>query len=342
MSAPGTPRVGVLRRAAIDDIASRSAEVATRFRRFIDNEADDLPVPGSGRTAERFEALTSCAATDLSVGRLVEGHVDALAILAEAGQAGRHRGAAYGVWAAFSGVGDVTAEPVPGGWRLAGSKTFCSGSATVDRALVTALTADGPRLFDIDVEEHVVSCVADSWPAVGMADSDSRTLVFAAPVVGPSDVVGGPRFYTDRPGFWFGAIGVAACWQGGAVGLVDHLLKTVRPDAGDHVLADLGRAVTRVGAMGAVLRQAAEAIDADPHDHDGGARFRALAVRQMVHDGGLDVLSATAAAGGARPLCHDRDQARRAADLYVYLAQHHGGADAAEIGRLALRGVSWS
>jgi alkylation response protein AidB-like acyl-CoA dehydrogenase len=345
MSAPGPPPVGDLLQAAIDTIESpddRSSEVVRTFRQYVEHEGGRLPLPGSGRTWARFEGLKTCAAADLSVGRLVEGHVDALAILAEAGVTGRHPGAAYGVWAAFSGSGDLEAEAVPGGWRLQGSKAFCSGSSSVQRALVTARTSDGPRLFDIDVAEHVVSVDADSWPAVGMADSDSQTLTFDGPVVAATDAIGGPGFYSARPGFWFGAVGVAACWYGGAVGLVDHLLTTLRPEPGEHVLADLGRAVTRISAMGDVLLDAARCIDADPHDADGSARLRAFKVRQTVHDSSLEVLSATAAAGGARPLCHHRSQARRAADLYVYLAQHHGGADAAEIGRMALQGQPWS
>ena len=76
-------------------------------------------------------------------------------------------------------------------------------------------------------------------------------------------------------------------------------------------------------------------IDADPTDAEGGARFKALQARQIVHDLGIEVLATTASAGGARPLCLDADQARRAADLYVYLTQHRGGKDAAELGRIS-------
>jgi alkylation response protein AidB-like acyl-CoA dehydrogenase len=315
-----------------------SGAVAGAFRRYVTEEAGDIPMPGSGRTWDRFEALTSCAATDLSLARLVEGHVDALAVLAEGGVPGRHAGASYGVWAARSRADAMTAQPVPGGWRLTGAKSFCSGSGTLDRALVTAEAPDGYRLFDVSVAEHVVSRDEASWPAVGMADSESETLMFDGPPIVEEDTVGGAGFYTERPGFWFGAAGVAACWYGGAVGLVNHLVATLPPEPGDHVLADLGRAVSRVAAMREVLCNVANSIDSDPHDVDGKARFRALAARQIVHDSALEVLSATAAAGGARPLCHDRAQARRAADLFVYLAQHHGGSDAAELGRITLGG----
>ena len=48
------------------------------------------------------------------------------------------------------------------------------------------------------------------------------------------------------------------------------------------------------------------------------------------------ILALATAAGGARPVCLDGPQSRRSADLYVYLAQHHGGRDAAALARHAL------
>jgi hypothetical protein len=44
---------------------------------------DRLPLPGRGRTVERWSALAAVAACDLSLVKLYEGHTDALAILAE-------------------------------------------------------------------------------------------------------------------------------------------------------------------------------------------------------------------------------------------------------------------
>ena len=300
-----------------------------------------LPLPGRGDTWERFEILASLAEEDLSLARLGEGHADALAILEESGSS-RHSEASYGVWAARSGAGGVTATPVVGGWKLAGRKPFCSGSGMVDRALVTAEAPDGYRLFDVDTAEVVVDAIPDSWPAVGMADSLSETLIFGGPVVTEDDAVGPPGFYTDRPGFWFGACGVAACWFGGARGLVAGVVGRLGSDPGEVVLMEIGKAVGSLQAMGDALKSVATAIDADPEDKLEHARPRAMAVRQIVHDFSGAILRQTAAAGGARPLCHDAGQARRAADLYVYLAQHHGGADAVSLGRWALEGQRWS
>jgi hypothetical protein len=314
--------------------------VAERFEQVVP-ACSRLPLPGGGDTGERFEALASLAAEDLSLARLAEGHADALAILAESGRAARRPGASYGVWAARGGANGVSATPVARGWKLAGRKPFCSGSGMLERALVTAEAPDGYRLFDVATAEVVVDTVPDSWPAVGMADSESRTLLFGGAVVGEEDAIGPPGFYTDRPGFWFGACGVAACWFGGARGLVSGVVDGLTGEPGALVQMEVGRAVADLRGMHDALQSTAAAIDADPEDKRGRAEGRALVVRQIVHDACERVLSHTAAAGGARPLCLDPTQARRAADLYVYLSQHHGGPDAAHLGRLALADQAW-
>jgi alkylation response protein AidB-like acyl-CoA dehydrogenase len=311
----------------------RFLEVVTAFAR--------IPLPGHGDTWERFQILASLAEEDLSLARLGEGHADALAILRESGREIRYPGSAYGVWAARSGSGGVTAKPVAGGWELAGRKPFCSGSGLIDRALITAEAPDGYRLFDVATADVVTDRIPGSWPAVGMADSQSETLIFGGRV-SEDDAIGPPEFYTRRPGFWFGACGVAACWYGGARGMVAGAVESLSPEPAETTLMELGKAASSLQAMTDTLGSAAEAIDLDPEDKQGHARGRALAVREVVHSCCEAILGLTAAAGGARPLCHDAEQARRAADLYVYLAQHHGGPDAVRLGRLILEGRRWS
>jgi alkylation response protein AidB-like acyl-CoA dehydrogenase len=318
------------------------SRIKTEFDEFVSTDGAQFPLPGSGATWRRFERLAEVASRDLSVGRLAEGHTDALAILAEAGMKPFGEGLSYGVWAARSKQGGTKAERVGGGWLLSGTKEFCSGSGIIDRALVSAETDEGYLLFDVALSEHVASVRPDSWPAVGMADSASETLEFAGPVIAGTRVVGPPEFYTHRPGFWFGSAGVAACWFGGAMGLVSNLQSSMSSEPNAHVLADLGAAVSSLEAMRAVLKGTADSIDEDPLDALKQAHRRALVARHVVHNGALDVLARVGAAGGARPLCHDASQARRAADLFVYLSQHHGGVDDAELGRLAMEAQTWN
>jgi alkylation response protein AidB-like acyl-CoA dehydrogenase len=294
-------------------------------------DADSLALPGRGRTWKRWMALADAAGEDLALGRLAEGHADALAILAEGDR--EPTPGAYGVWAARSSGGDLAATSTSGGWRLDGEKAFCSGAGLLDRAVVTADGPDGPRIFDVDLRHPGVVVRVDSWPAVGMAASVSRTVSFDQVEVAGHEAVGPPGFYTTRIGFWWGAAGVAACWWGGARALVEGIAAPLAqrpPNA--HADAAYGSAMAAVVAMRETLRWAAGEIDGFPDDPV-RARRTARVVREVVHDGAEATMRSVAAAGGARPLCLDEEQSRRSADLYAYLAQHHVGPDAAALGR---------
>jgi hypothetical protein len=353
---PGAPLdaavVDLLRAAAAEQV-----EPIERLRLLVgDGHLDAVPPPGQGATARRFAVLAEIGALDLSLARLAEGHLDALAILAEAG--GSPRGGCYGVWAAERAGGAVRATPHPGAgpggasggqrcWQLEGVKSYASGAGRLDRALVTAATAEGPRLFDVDLSAGGVSVVAGTWPAVGMADSLSASVRFEAVAVPARAAVGGAGFYTARPGFWAGSVGVAACWYGGALGIQRSLTTALMrlpvgaatPGPAPHQLAHFGAVVARVGAMEATLAAAAAELDADPLDGSGGARLRALRVRHLVYEGCLEVLDHAARAGRTSLLTGDAAVARRVADLPVYLSQHHPDADLEALGRDALAGA---
>src|SRR6478609_7343931 len=119
------------------------AEVADAFGE-ITPQLDDVPLPGSGRTWGRFAFLARIAAVSPALGRLVEGHLDAIAILAEL-DAAAAPDARLGVWAAEPGT-FVSAERTPTGWLLRGTKPYASGANDLTHALVTA-RAGGDRLL---------------------------------------------------------------------------------------------------------------------------------------------------------------------------------------------------
>lgn len=323
----------------VEDAAQRRERgVIDQLRRVATDGARHVPLPASGATAQRFAVLAAFAEDDLALGRLVEGHLDALAILSEAGMEPAHPEATYGVWAARSRHRRTLARLEKDGWHLSGEKAFCSGSVQLDRALVTAETPDGYRLFDVSVPLSVTEARAGSWPAVGMAESLSETLVFGGPPLSERCAIGPPGFYLQRPGFWFGATGVAACWSGGARGLVTRTVAAMEATSSEGQLAELGHTIAHVDAIRGLLEWAGGEIDGDPSDSGSGARHRAMVTRHAVHHAAQQVLGHVAAAGGAGPLCHDGSQARRAADLQVYLAQYHGPQDATVLGRFAVGG----
>ncbi len=59
-----------------------------------------LPLPGSGETAQRWRRLAQLTEIDVVAGRLAEAHADAAAILAELGGPLPRAGELWGVWAA--------------------------------------------------------------------------------------------------------------------------------------------------------------------------------------------------------------------------------------------------
>ena len=289
----------------------------------------DLPLPGTGSTSERFRGLTAMGRRDLVAARLAEGHVDALAIAAELGY--DHRvtvGERWGVWAAVPH--SVRATQGPDGWRVTGDRPWCSGAAWCTDALITAIADDGIRLFAIPNGRPHAEPIDGTWPAVGMAASDSRTVRLTN---APARPVGDPGRYVDRPGFWHGGIGVAAVWFGGALGVADTLYAAARAKELDpHALAHLGAVEVALAAAGAVLEAAAAEIDADPA---GDAHRLALRVRATVEAAATEVLDRVGRALGAGPLCRDADHGRRVADLTAYLRQSHAEADLEQLGRLA-------
>lgn len=297
----------------------------------------DLPLAGGGHTAARFEALAEIAATDLSLARIAEGHVDAIAILGEAGSIAR-RGL-YGVWAADDPRSPVTAVRAEGGWRLSGRRRYASGARGLDRALVTAHAEDGLRLFDIAVRSERVRPIDGSWNAVGMAATESVDVEFDEFLIPPNDAVGVPDFYLERPGFRYGGMGVAACWYGGALGCL-RMLRRMFGDKtpNEHQKAHLGAITAACEGMKTSLRCAAWTIDQQRGDSSKNRDldYLVLVVRQLVESGCQEVLIRTGRAGGTGPLVFDRAQARRSADLAVYLRQHHAERDLAALGTLSL------
>jgi hypothetical protein len=298
----------------------------------------DLPLPGGGRTWERWMVFADLAEDNLSLARLAEGHADALAILAELGAPPPPAGTRWGVWAAQPPGPGLAATRSGSRWHLAGIKQYCSGAHSCTDALVTAKTPDGDRLFAVSTDG--LCPVEGSWLAVGMAASDTFGIEFVNTEATP---VGDPGAYVSRPGFAHGGAGVAACWYGGARGVGRTLLRVAAArDLGPHALAHLGAVDIALDTARTVLERAAAETDADPADRKDEARVRTLRARALVEATATEVMARAGRALGAGPLCHDGAHARRVADLTVYLRQHHAEADLARLGALtAAGGARW-
>lgn len=164
--------------------------------------------------------LTTIGRASLTVGRLFEGHVNAvglvaryepaaLAILASEVAAGR----ISGVWNAERGQG-LRGTRVDGGWLLSGSKIHCSGSGAIHRPLVTTnVGEDGPLMMLPAVEPERVDLSV--WRAAGMRGTATGTVDFTGIVVPDGVVIGQPGDYYRSPHFSGGAWRVIAVQLGG-------------------------------------------------------------------------------------------------------------------------------
>lgn len=300
----------------------------------------EVPPPGAGRTRERWSALATLGAVDLTVARVAEPHLDALAILRESGDPDLdHRTAStsWGVYAAEGAGARLSARPdpaAPGSWTLTGTKPWCSLAEHLDDALVTAWVDDERRgLFAVSLRQPAVSPDDTSWAAHGLPLVRSTPVTFSGAVAAP---VGGPGWYLERDGFAWGGIGVAAVWCGGALGLAQRLRRQATGRGLDQVgRMHLGTVDAALHGAWTVLAAAADDIDAGRADGARGALL-ALRVRQVVADAVETTIRATDHALGPAPLALEPEHAARVSDLRLYVRQHHAERDAAALGAAVL------
>ncbi|RYB92059.1 acyl-CoA dehydrogenase [Nocardioides oleivorans] len=308
-----------------------AADVESALKIALDAGAR-LPFPGDGRTAHLWSALASVAAADLTVARVLEPHLDALAILGQA-----HETAEAGTYGVFAAEGP--GEPLRAsadGWVhvLDGRKHWCSLAGMLDRALVSAWVGDDRQLFSVDLRQPGVRVVPGTWVARGLVAVDSGPIDFAGAT---ARKVGEPNWYLERPGFAWGGIGVAAVWFGGAVGIARRMRRAAMSRTPDQVaLMHLGAVDTVLHAARCTLEQAASAADAGVLTGSDGWRA-ALRVREVVAHAAEQVLQRSAHGLGPGPLATDEEHARRVADLELYLRQWHAERDQAALGQELLR-----
>ncbi len=318
---------------------ARALQPALALARELGRE---LPAPGAGSTLGLWESLATLGAADLTVARVVEPHLDALAIISQARRDGVPSVAVVAetsVWGVFAAEGGprLSASESGAGWTLSGSKPWCSLGDQVSHALITAWVDEDRRsLFAVDLDHPGVRPVEDTpWVARGLARVRSTGLELTEV---PAMPVGEPGWYLERPGFAWGGAGVAAIWFGATVAVARRVrASSLRREPDQIALAHLGAIDAALTGARAVLLAAADVVDRGRSDAADAARL-ALRVRQVVADTAEEVLRRAGHALGPGPLALEEDHARRVADLALYVRQHHAERDAAALGRSTLGG----
>lgn len=297
------------------------------------------PPPGEGYTQLLWEQLATIAAADLSVARVVEPHLDALAILRQAGpmdfsKLEEDAASSWGVFAAEAPDLRLEATLTDTGWRLDGVKPWCSLAAHLSHAVVTAHTGDTRRrAFAVRLRGPGVEVRPGNWAAHGLAGIASGPVTFDGV---PAVPVGPDGWYLDRPGFAWGGIGVAAVWYGGAVGVARRLWQKYSTSHPDQIgLLQLGAVDAALASARCALLEAARLVDAGEAAASEGALL-AHRVRAVVAAAAEEVLAQVAHALGPAPLAFEAAHARRVADLQLYVRQDHAERDRAALGQALL------
>lgn len=322
----------------------RDARVPTDVRGVADGLTVATALAGAAHDLRRdpwalFRLLATLGATDLTAARAAEPHLDAVAILGQAGDpdlgtVGADGRSTFGVYAARAPGAVLTATGSDrDGWTLSGTKAWCSLAQRVSHALVTVDEGERPGLYAVPLRHDGVRHDVGTWVSRGLAEVTTGSIVLDAV---PAVPVGDPGWYLTRPGFGWGGIGVAAVWFGAARALADRLTAAAGRRPPDQVaLVHLGTADRDLHTALVVLRAAADEIRGGRADGPDGALLAAR-VRAVVADTCERVLTTVGHALGPAPLTHDDEHARRVADLTVYVRQHHAERDLAALGGLVL------
>ncbi|RON52013.1 acyl-CoA dehydrogenase family protein [Pseudomonas frederiksbergensis] len=303
------------------------------LRALVEAGLDQLPLPGSGRTLERFQRLAEVGGHDLGLCKLYEGHTDALAIIQQLGGSPTPA-STWGMWAAEPPQAKVRLSPSGHMVLLNGRKAWCSGAAVLSHALLTAWDEqDRQQLVAVALDQPGVNITADGWHAVGMGATGSVEVLFEG---AEAQAIGNPGDYLQRPGFWQGGIGIAACWYGAAQSIAERLRRHCAQRPEPHALAHLGAVDRALHAAAEVLRVSALTIDTTPLDD---AELLARRARAVVEHSAEQVIQHVGHALGAGPYCKDRQFARLIADLPVFLRQSHAERDLAALGQQVVNGA---
>lgn len=271
---------------------------------------------------------------NLSVGRIYEGHINALQLILQWGtpeqiaQAAEEvsRGLVFGVWNTEAPGDGVALEPLEDGarWRMRGAKTFASGASVVQRVFANARLPDGGwQMWLVPMDEVQTQHDLDSWQPIGMRATTSIRVDFTGVELGREALFGSPGDYTQEPWFSGGAIRFAAVQLGGA----EAIAEAARTFLQGLARGDDPYQAQRMGEMTALLEtgnlwlQGAAACAERAGDEPAQLVAYAALLRRTVERIGLEVMEHAVRSAGARALLRPQPLERLVRDLTMYLRQ---------------------
>ena len=292
-------------------------------RRFAPRALGGL---ANGPSEPLFDALRVIGRGDLSVGRLFEGHVNALALFdsyASPDQldwldAELTRGAWFGVWATEPAPGVAVIEGADGP-ILSGAKSFASGAGGIDYAIVTARPPAGERPIVVIPANDPARTDRSAWRVRGMRASVSGRYDCTGYPAGTTQTLGAPGDYDREPRFTAGAWRFLAVQLGGVEALLIEtrraLSETARADPVQRARFADAVAATRTAWFW--VREAGERAAREDTD----APTFVQMTRGVVERAALDVMEAASRLLGTRSAFDGERADKIIRDLSLYLRQ---------------------
>jgi alkylation response protein AidB-like acyl-CoA dehydrogenase len=266
----------------------------------------------------------------LALGRLYEGHVNALALIVRCGTAAQvarcshdvHAGRLFGVW----NTEDSRGLRLLAGRDLHildGGKTFASGAGFVERPVVTAREDGGDVLMVLPRLERGERADLSGWHAHGMRASATGSIDLSGLEIGDDLILGSAGDYHRQPGFSAGAWRFAAVHLGGIERLLDELrdhLRLTGRGKDPHQLVRLGEAAMAAEAARMWVERAATLAESGVADGERVVAYVNLA-RLAVERTGLDVLERVHRSIGLAGFLRPHPVERISRDLATYLRQ---------------------
>lgn len=318
------------------DDAFPSAEIAALAECGL--LAAPLPVAEGGHglglssqaAALTARVLATIGGGSLPLGRVYEGHVNAVKLICTFGHARQvahfaalvRDGAMLAVWntEARDGVRLVGSGAAR---HLEGRKIFASGAGHIVHPLITARDERGDLLMVIPTVADSARGDGSAWQPHGMRASASGALDFTGLPIDDMQVIGGPDDFHAQPMFSAGAWRFAAVQAGGIATLFDmaraHLVETGRADD-PHQRARMGTAAIAAESALLWVARAARMADDDTLDADARVAFVNCA-RLAVERAGLDVLELAQRSVGLQGFMRSHPMEQQSRDLATYLRQ---------------------
>jgi alkylation response protein AidB-like acyl-CoA dehydrogenase len=296
-----------------------------------------------------FRILATVGRGDLSVGRIFEGHVNALWLIRRFGTASQRehyqklacQGDLFGVWNTDMPDEGLRLE----GMRLRGKKSFASGVDGLSHALVTAAGSRGRLMLLVPLVGTRVD--RSWWQPLGMRASGSHIVDFTGLDVKSDWFLGGDNDYLQEPWFSAGAVRFAAVHVGGMHALFDaavtHLQRTKRIE-NPHQRHRVARMGISVESGYALLDRASEFwLEAATVGMPSAAGSRmvsmANATRLAIESLALAVLDKAERAVGAAGMIAPHPLERLLRDLRTYLKQPNPDGALTSLGSSIANGI---